>query len=215
MHNRPLPDLEEEWKKWTVDDLMALAEASEKYGILIALQVITKGLKAKAKDMSNDDLLKVLLLKVVRLDTTDIEEFARRTLRIPEKEVLMKFRSHTDVFWVWASISDFTCFRLEWKPWRGQYVEALRKQDFTHRSGAECPGFSTYLNNIESLIRKLADDFPTIEHYQQAENILSGLPMGKKCDNVYCDVLPRWRANITAVLSRQPRWTDYMNRLTQ
>ncbi|KAK1223184.1 hypothetical protein PQX77_013938 [Marasmius sp. AFHP31] len=45
MHNRPLPDLEEEWKKWTVDDLMALAEASEKYGILIALQVITKGLK--------------------------------------------------------------------------------------------------------------------------------------------------------------------------
>ncbi|KAJ8091027.1 hypothetical protein AAF712_011082 [Marasmius tenuissimus] len=213
MHNHPLPNLKQECKEWSVDDLLALIKASEKYGILVALQVTTKALKSKAKVMNDDDLLKVLLHKAIRSDATDIEEFARRTLRISEKEVLMKFKSHTDVFWAW------NCYRLEWQAWKNKYWEAFQRKQYSNTHGtarygwSDCADFFAYFNNIEPLTRKFGDDFPTLEHFNQAENILNALPGAKQCNS--CDNFGRWRTNAKTAFSSQPRWVECMNQLTQ
>ncbi|KAK1223189.1 hypothetical protein PQX77_013943 [Marasmius sp. AFHP31] len=103
-HNYPAPDL----SSLNVDQLLALAEAADKYCNSFALAACRQPMQQLAAK-SCEDALMILRFKLIRQDLEGIEPIAIRTIKLPIIRVLEFFgREHgcESVRWRWQEYTE-------------------------------------------------------------------------------------------------------------
>ncbi|KAG7091612.1 hypothetical protein E1B28_010631 [Marasmius oreades] len=204
MHNAALPILSKECSGWNINDLLAFIDAVEKYGVFIALQAGDEALRSRASELSAEELLKVLLRKAARSDSSDIDVFARQSLKIPMMVGLNILEAHPRIFMIWCR------YQLEWKEWKDEYHQEMFKMRRCHRNvnDEDCKVLRNYLNVFHPIIRKIGGEFPDLHHFEQAVNLLSSIPtVGKFCQ-LQCSSFKNWRDAFRELFRKQKRWVD-------
>ncbi|KAG7091613.1 hypothetical protein E1B28_010632 [Marasmius oreades] len=198
-----LPDLED--GDIDIDNLLSLCEAAEKYGNFIALQACRRGLKNRAKTLDPDGLLKVLRYKVCRFDSTDINDFARRTPGIPVKEVWSFYKGYPEVYYLWSR------YQIAWAEWDAEFDSAMDINSYPVRhlnDVRQCPELDKYLDYFRGS-KKVSGIRVTWEVFNSNRMFVNGLPGIKTMCG--CGAFTKWTANIQKVFERQPRWEDFTN----
>ncbi|KAL0062087.1 hypothetical protein AAF712_011087, partial [Marasmius tenuissimus] len=152
-HNHPAPDL----SPMNVDQLLALAEAADKYCNSFALAACRQPMQLLATQ-SCEDALKILRFKLIHQDFEGVEPIAIRTIKLPIIHVLEFFgREHGSESVRWVH------FRQRWQEHTEQYNKKLKiqqSQTFSFgRHGDNCS------DKISPLRKVLETELPSLERF--------------------------------------------------
>ncbi|EEB86679.1 hypothetical protein MPER_16281, partial [Moniliophthora perniciosa FA553] len=103
-HNTEPPDLEDEED---LDTVLAFAQAADKYGNRPAMKACRTAMSSTHVNGSRlgkevaVDALRILCYKASHSDYQDIDNIARRTMKLPVQDVVEHMRNYPTVYMIW------------------------------------------------------------------------------------------------------------------
>ncbi|KAK7041729.1 hypothetical protein VNI00_009018 [Paramarasmius palmivorus] len=198
-HNNSSPDL----SGYSMDVILGLAEAADKYGNHFAMTACKKFMWLLANG-SAQNALHILKFKAVHGDNEDIDDIAELTMGFAIVDVVKFFGDHFIEFRTWLLYQQAYDERVK------QYDNAVNNHfPSFHRTGyasSECPNSDPFRKQlIRSTLEFSKARLPAPELFQSAVDVT------KPSVNCICG-LEQWLKPVKEKLENRPKWSDYVAR---
>ncbi|ESK83433.1 hypothetical protein Moror_15587 [Moniliophthora roreri MCA 2997] len=200
-HNTEPPDLEDEEDLNTV---LAFAQAADKYGNRPAIKACRTAMSRLGKEVAAD-ALRVLCYKASHSDYQDIDNIARRTMKLPVQDVVEQMRNYPTVYMVWSQ------YKEKWE-------QSMKMFDMKLDENQSLGGFHVDANVRSAFARLLRDeDVPTVEGLERAARMALLVPRSSGYQPYYNQTTSDYTqpyllgkvSDLKRVIASFPKWTQF------